>query len=193
MLAKAILSDQAFAGWLLILSAIIFCAGGMLYTGRAIWKWSAGQTHTYLVLERGFVITALLVAVLGFNLLERMLEAAGDRIMAPSGMALLLIAAAVVTVGETFFISRQGWIYASFVVFVILAFLAEALFGGSLLHTGLLPAWIGWGVILWNLGWLVILPVAKPSDMYYPWLHYIAPLVIGIGLLAFARGALKIL
>jgi hypothetical protein len=183
MFIKGVFSDQIISGWLLILSAIIFCVGGMLYTGRAIWKWPSGQTHVYLVWERGFVIAALLVAVLGFTLLERMLEAAGDRLLAPSGMALLLIAAAVITVGETFFISRQGWIYPAIVVFVVLAFLAEALFGGGLLRTGLLPAWIGWTAILWNLGWLVILPIARPAEMYYPWLHYLAPLVIGIGLL----------
>jgi hypothetical protein len=30
---------------------------------------------------------------------------------------------------------------------------------------------------------LVFLVVSKPQDMYYPWLHYIAPLLIGIALL----------
>jgi len=32
-------------------------------------------------------------------------------------------------------------------------------------------------------GWLVILPINRPQNMYYPWLHYVAPLLIGIGLL----------
>jgi hypothetical protein len=95
MVVKELPSEQIVAGWLLIASFLIFCVGGMLYTGRAIWNWTVGQTHTYLVVERGFVVSALLVAVLGFTLLERMLEATGDRILAPSGMVLLLIGAAL--------------------------------------------------------------------------------------------------
>lgn len=183
MVVKDVLSVQVVAGWLLLLSGFIFSVGGTLYTGRAIWKWPAGQTHRFLIWERGFVIAALLVAVLGLNLLEGMLEAAGDRILAPSGMALMLIGAGVSVFAETFSISRQEWIYAPTVAFVVLAFLAQALFGVALLRTGLLPAWIGWVTILWNLGWLVVLPIARPKDMYYPWLHYVAPLLIGIGLL----------
>jgi len=183
MVAKDLLSEQVVTGWLLISSVVIFLIGATLYTGRAIWKWPTGQTHRYLVWERGFVIAALVVAVLGLTLLEGMLEAAGDRILAPSGMALILIGTGVVTFGETFFISQQEWVYAPFVAFVVLAFLAQAIFGAAILLTGLLPAWIGWGTILWNLSWLVVSPIARPKDMYYPWLHYVAPLLIGIGLL----------
>ena len=183
MAANGLISGQLVAGWLLILSSLIFIVGGMLYTGRAIWKWPVGQTHRYLVWERGFVIAALLVAVLGFTILERMLEATGDSILAPSGLVLLSLGAAVVLVAEAFFVSRGEWIYAPTVVFVVLAFLAQAIFGAALLRTGLLPAWTGWATILWSLGWLVVLPIARPHDMYYPWLHYVAPLLIGIGLL----------
>ena len=183
MVAQITLSEPVASGWLLILSGIIFMAGGTLYTGRAIWKWPAGQTHRYLIWERGFVIAALLAAVLGLTLLEGMLEAAGDTILAPSGMALLLIGSAVIIMAEAYSLSRQEWIYAPTVVFVVLAFLAQALFGAALLRTGLLPGWMGWATILWNLGWLVVLPIVRPKDMYYPWLHYVAPLLIGIGLL----------
>jgi hypothetical protein len=180
---KFLLFEQVVTGWLLILSGIIFLAGGTLYGGRAIWKWPAGQTRRYLIWERGFVIAAMIVALLGFTLLEGMLEVAGDRILAPSGLALLLIGVGVATFGETLFISRQEWVYAPFVAFVVLAFLAQAGFGAALLYTNLLPMWIGWVTILWNIGWLVMLPIARPKDMYYPWLHYVAPLLIGIGLL----------
>jgi hypothetical protein len=183
MFANDFITEQVAAGWLLISSALIFLVGGVLFTGRAIWKWPVGQTHGYLVWERGFVITALLVAVLGLTLLEGILKNAGDRILAPSGLVLLLIGASVAVFGETFFISRQEWIYAPFVAFVVLAFLSQAIFGAALLRTGLLPVWIGWTTILWNLGWLVILPIVSPKDMYYPALHYVAPLLIGIGLL----------
>jgi hypothetical protein len=183
MVAKSLISEQVAAGWLLILSGLIFAVGGMLYTGRAIFKWPSAGAPAYLRWERGFVIAALLTAVLGFTLLEKLLEAAGDRMLAPSGMVILLIGAGVVIFAETFFISRQEYLYGPIVAFVVLAFLAQAVFGASILLTGLLPGWVGWATIIWNLAWLVILPVARPNDMYYPWLHYAAPLLIGIRLL----------
>lgn len=184
MVVKDFFSEPIAAGGLLILSGLIFCVGGTLYAGRAIWKWPVQQPRRYILWERGFVIAALLVAVLGLTLLEGMLETAGDSILAPSGLVLALIGASVVIFAETFAISRQEWVYAPIVVSVILAFLAQAVFGAALLRTGFLPGWIGWATILWNLAWLVILPIARPKEMYYPWLHYVAPLVIGIALLS---------
>ena len=84
---------------------------------------------------------------------------------------------------ETFGLDLQETIYAPIVVFIVLAFLGEAIFGAAILRTGLMPPWVGWTTIIWNLAWLVILPFARPQNMYYPWLHYIAPLIIGIMLL----------
>lgn len=183
MSANELAVEQDLAGWLLILSGLIFAVGGILYTGRAIWKWPAGSTPAFLRWERGFVIAALITAVMGLTLLERLLEVVGDQILAPAGMVIFLIGAVLVMVAETFSISRQERVYAPIVVFIVLAFLGQAVFGVSLLRTGFLPGWVGWTTILWCLGWLVILPIARPKDMYYPWLHYVAPLLIGISLL----------
>ena len=44
-------------------------------------------------------------------------------------------------------------------------------------------AWIGWATILWNLAWLVLLPLITPRDIYFPVLHHAMPLLIGIALL----------
>lgn len=128
-------------------------------------------------------MAAILVAALGFVLLERLLQAAGDGILAPLGLVVFLIAVVLVLTAETSSLSRQKYDYAPIVVFVILAFLGEATFGASILRTGLLPAWVGWATVIWNLGWLVILPIARPQDIYYPWLFYVAPELIGILLL----------
>jgi len=72
------------------------------------------------------------------------------------------------------------------VVMVVMLFGAEALLGGALLTTGLVPAWIGWTTVIWNLGWPVLLLIVSPGDLYYPILHAIPLLLIGISL---ARGA----
>lgn len=183
MLAKVLFSEKLAAGWILILSALIFLPAGMLFTSRAIWKWPAAQSQAYLYWERGLVMAAISAAALGLVLLDRLLEAAGDRILAPMGLAVFLIGTTLVLAAETFSLGRQEMIYAPIVAFVVLAFLGEAAFGASILRTGLLPGWVGWAAIVWNLAWLVILPIARPQDVYFPWLHYVAPLTIGITLL----------
>ena len=180
---KVLTSQQIVCGWLLILSGVIFVPGGLLYTGRAILKWPAAQSQSYLYWERGLVMAAILDATLGLVLLERLLGAAGDQILTPIGLTIFLIGTVLVLTAETLSLGRQEMIYAPIVVFVVLAFLGQAAFGAAILRTGLLPAWVGWATIIWNLAWLVILPIARPQNMYYPWLHYVAPVIIGIMLL----------
>ena len=43
---------------------------------------------------------------------------------------------------------------------------------------------VGWATIIWNPALLAAIPIFKPRDIYYPFVHYIAPLLIGITLLA---------
>jgi hypothetical protein len=52
-----------------------------------------------------------------------------------------------------------------------------------LLQTGLVANWAGWATIVWSIGALVVLSLFSPKDMYYPALHHVAPLIIGIALL----------
>lgn len=181
--AKDVISEQVVAGWLLILSGMIFVPSGLLFTGRVILKWPLAQSKSYLYWERGLVMGAVLVATLGLILLERLLENAGDRVLPPLGMTIFLIAAVLVLTAETFSLHEQEYIYTPIVAFVILAFIGQALFGAAILRTGFLPAWVGWATVIWSLAWLIILPIARPQDVYYPWLHYVAPLVIGFALL----------
>ena len=175
--------EHRIAAGLLIFSAVLFFGVGTLYAGRAIWKWPAAQTPLYLRWERGLVITDFMMSVLGFVLLTELLRNAGDTIFAQSALAIYLISAAVLVVAETTFINTGALPYPQIVAQVILAFLAQAAFGMSLLRTGLLPSWVGWATILWTLGCLVVVPITHPDDIYFPWLHYVAPLIIGIRLL----------
>lgn len=178
-----LLVERRIAANLLIVCVVVFVVAGFLYTARAIWKWPAGQTPLFLRWERGLVIAAFLISVLGFGLLENLLRNAGDTVLARSALAIYLISAAVLVVAETTFINTGALIYPQIVAQVVLAFLAQAAFGLALLQTGLLPGWVGWVTIIWNLGCLVVLPITHPDNIYFPWLHYVAPLIIGIRLL----------
>jgi hypothetical protein len=183
MFAKNILSEQIAAGWLLILGSIIFVPSGLLFSGRAIFKWPSAQSQGYLYLERGLVMACFIVSALGFVLLDKLLEAAGDRVLSSVGLTIFLIGTILVLAAETIGLGQQETVYALIVAFVILAFIGQAVFGASILRSGLLPGWVGWATIVWNLAWLVILPIARPQDVYYPWLHHMAPLLIGIALI----------
>jgi len=182
-IVATLLSERLITAILLIASLIIFTVGGMLYTGRAIWKWPVGQTIVFLRWERGFVILATLVNLCGMVLLENMLRAAGESIIARLALTTYLVGVVVVIVAELSYLHTRDWVYPQIVFYVVLAFLAQAAFGAALLRTGLVAGWAGWATILWNLVWLVVLSIAAPHNMYFPALHHVAPLIIGIALL----------
>ncbi len=180
---QSLLVERRVTAVLLILCGIVVVVAVILYMGRATWKWPAGEAPSYLLWERVFVVVALLINTMGFVLLAGMLREAGDKILAPLALVIYLLGTAVLIIAETTFIHTRAWVYPQIVFFVVVAFLAQAAFGVALLRTGLVAGWAAWATIIWNLFWLVALPIASPRDIYYPVLHYVAPLIIGIALL----------
>ena len=178
------LSTRTAAASLLVLCFVVFTFGGVLYAGRAFLKWQIDETSSHLIWERGFVIGGVLATVLGLALLEDMLRAAGEPVLSRLGMVVYLFGAVVVIVAETAYLGKRDWIYPQIVLYVVLAFLAQAAFGASLLQTGLVAGWVGWFTIIWNLACLVLLLIFSPRNIYFPVLHHAAPLIIGIALLA---------
>lgn len=176
-------TERSAAASLLIVCMIIFTVSGMLFTGRSFWKWQVAATPAYLRWERGFVIAAVLATALGLALLDDMLVAAGAGVLARIGMVTYLFGAVVVVVAETAYLSSGEWNSAQVVLYIVLAFLGQAIFGVALLQTGLVAAWAAWATIIWNLGWLLVMLIVRPREMYYPVLHHVAPLLIGIALL----------
>ena len=180
---KLFFPESLLTGMLLIFSSVIFLVAASFFTIRFILEMPVGNTPAFFLWERSLVIAALLATLLSFTLLRKVLEAAGDRMLASMALVLFLVAAILAVVAETISFPRENIVYPPIVAYVVLSFLAQAVFGMALLRTGLLPKWVGRATVIWNLGMLVFLLVTKPHDMYYPWLHYIAPLLIGIALL----------
>lgn len=177
------LSARTATASLLVLCFVVFTFGGVLFTGRAFLKWPINETSSHLLWERGLVIGGVLATVLGLALLEDMLRAAGEPVLSRLGIVAYLFGAVVVVAAETAYLGKREWIYPQIVLYVVLAFLAQAAFGASLLQTGLVASWAGWATILWNLGWLLVMLIVRPRDIYYPVLHHVAPLMMGIALL----------
>lgn len=178
------LSIRTVAASLLILCFFVFTFGGVLFAGRAFLKWPVDETSSHWVWERGFVIGGVLFTVLGLALLEEMLHTAGEAVLSQLGMVAYLFGGVLVVAAETAFLARRDWVYSRIVLYVVLAFLAQAAFGAALVQTSLVAGWVGWATIIWNLAWLPVLLIFSPRNLYYPALHHAAPLLIGIALLA---------
>lgn len=178
------LSERTVAASFLVLSFMVFAVGGVLFAGRAMWNWPVEDLSRHLIWERSSIILATLITVLGLALLEDLLREAGDTVLSQLGMVAYLFGAAIVTVAETAYLSKREWNYAQVVVYVLLALPAQAAFGAALLQTGLVAAWAGWTAVVWNLGMLLVMGIVRPRDVYYPVIHFVAPLAIGIAMLA---------
>ncbi len=182
-IANQSLSIRTVTASLLILGFAVFTIGGVLFAGRAFLKWPIEETSSYLIWERGFVIIGVLLNVVGLTLLEEMLRTAGDSFLARAGMVTYFFGAVIVVSAETAYLGKRDWLYPQIVFYVMVAFVAQAAFGAALLQTGLVAGWVGWVTIIWNMAWLLIMLIVRPRDVYYPVLHHVAPLIIGIALL----------
>ncbi|MBE2184248.1 MAG: hypothetical protein IAE89_12530 [Anaerolineae bacterium] len=178
------ISERTLSACLFVMSFFIFTIGGVLFTGRAFLGWQIEEISSHLIWERGCVITAIVTLTLGLALLEDMLHSTGTSTLALLGMVAFLLGTVVIMVAETTSISKFDWNYSQVVLYVVLAFLAQAAIGAALLQTTLVAGWVGWLTIVWNLAWLVLLLIFSRRNIYFPILHHVAPLIIGIALLA---------
>jgi hypothetical protein len=172
------------AGLLLVLGDIVVLPGLLMFTFRGGQRGGAPPSAAYYAWERGLILAAIVPTAIGFVLLEAQLEASAGRALARTGANVYLFAGVLGVTAEALSL-RLGYAqtYPLIVAYVVVTFLGQAAIGGALLQSGLLAAWIGWATILWNLVWLVVLPLITPRDIYFPALHHVAPLLIGIALL----------
>jgi hypothetical protein len=182
-------SIERAAGFFLVLGFVASLAGVVMFSIRGGPSGGAPPSHTFFVFERGFFMAAVILTAVGFVLLEGHLHNTDGRVLARTGATAYLFAGILLVAAEALSLSpgfgpgfeQRG--YALFVIYVVLAFLAQATIGGALLQSGLVAAWIGWVTIVWNLALLVVLAVITPEDIYFPIAHQIMPLLIGSALL----------
>jgi hypothetical protein len=72
------------------------------------------------------------------------------------------------------------WMFALYVVYAALGFLALAAYGISLLQVGLLPAWVGWATLIYSIVLLISLFI---QGNVLPILPYLPGVLIGVLLL----------
>lgn len=158
-----------------------------MFTGRTFWGWLTETT--FIAWERGFVIAAVLASVLGMALLEQLLHEVKTVVLARLAFVTYFVAAIVLIGAEAAFIDGRPFVSSQLILVVVLACLGQAVFGLALVRSPLVAPWAGWTTSVWNLGALVVLVLFSPQNMYYPAIHFVGPLIIGIALLAHRRTA----
>lgn len=176
-------SNQLWAGVMLLLSATLTSAGITLWLGRNLYSWSLAGSGAYLGWERGLVMAGMVTALLGLALLARLLDTPSVPAVAIVGVLLVLVGTVLGLGWEAAEMSRAPAIRAQINCYVVLALLGQAALGLALLQSGALAGWIGWFGLLLNLGALLLLPIFSPGDLYYPAIHMLMPLLVGIALL----------
>jgi hypothetical protein len=147
------------------------------------------------------LIAAVVTTALGLAMLTSVLREAGDRTLSWLGLIAFLLGAVLWVTDMAYDLSVTVWVaqnaargsaepefYAPLIlwgetlagIYNLLAFLAMAAYGAAILHTRLLPRWVGWAAIVWSVVWLgmYLLTLSAP-----PVLHQVMPLLIGIMLL----------
>lgn len=184
MADQGIWAYQRTAGALLVAAILPLALGVFLFFKRNGLQGGLPLRPGLLVWERGAILAAVVLTALGFMLLELAFHGSRGNGLGRLGASAFFFAAVLLVVAEGLGLSGSGGQpYPLIVAYVVLALLGQAALGGAILLSGLLPAWIGWAAIAWNLGWLVVLPLATRHDMYFPVLHHVTPLLIAVGLL----------
>ncbi len=181
--AMRLLNERRVSGALLIAAFVLHLGGVVLFNGREFLNWFDG-TPTLFAWERGLLIAAYGAAALGVAVLESALHQTVRAVLGRLAAAGFLMAAVLAIIAEASFLSGTAGQTALVVVMVIALLLAEAILGWSLIGSGVASPWVGWVVLVWNLGWLAVLVAAVPDDLYYPILHFLPMLLIGIGLVS---------
>jgi hypothetical protein len=185
----ALLSERRRSGALLLLGSLLGLAGIGLFTN--VYYGGAQFLPSYFIWERSLIAAAAVALLLGFARLATALRAAGEHRFAWIGLGTLALGTVVTLVveGRTIVAEQTtgaqagpGWLLLLVWTFVVLTFIGQAAFGAALLQTTLAPHWVGWLLLIWNLGWLAVMAVFSARDPYYPVLFYLGPLVLGLRL-----------
>ena len=183
---QAWLTARSLTGALLLASAALALAGILMFWFRVFLHAPFGARPGYYQWERGLIIGGVVALALGLAALNSLLRQAGDPLFSDVGLTACVIGTAMLILAEVAWLTKaglpDGLTGALARLGVVLFFLSQAAYGAAGLQTGLLPGWLGWFTVIWNIGWLAVLCRAK--DPYYPVLHFVLPILAGVLLLA---------
>ena len=175
---------ERVAGFVLVLGDVVVFPGLMMFWIRGGHRGGAPRSRAHYVWERSFIMAAVVLTAVGFVLLEGYFQTTNGLVLANIGATVYLFGGVLLVAAEALSLTfGYEKLYGLIVIYVVMASLAQAAIGGAWLQAGLLPVWIGWVTILWNIAGLVVLLLFARRDLYFPVLYHVAPLLIGIALL----------
>lgn len=184
MTGIAVWPIERWAGLMLLLGDLIVFPGLMMFWIRAGHRGGPPRSRAHYVWERGFVMSAVVPTAVGFALLANYFQGTSAFVLASVGATAYLFGGILVVAAEALGLTLgYDKVYGLIVVYVVVACLAQAAIGAALLAAGPLAAGVGWATILVNLGGLMALLLFSRQDLYFPVLHHLAPLLIGLALL----------
>jgi hypothetical protein len=209
-------NDHVVAGVLLVAGTLLFVIGAAGFSrfrssGTPTEYLNSLSAHpgTWQVAMR-FLLAGVLVTALGFGLLSAVLWNAGDHLFSVIALVSYLLGAPLWAIFQAYrvavpvgvaaeaasgaappplFAAMQTWAGWLFTVYMTLAYIAIANYGGALLATGVAPPWIGWtSVVLGSAGALSMMIGGWPriggmSLIESPIWIQVTPLLVGIFLL----------
>ena len=179
------LLERAAAACLLV-AAGANLAGVVMFTIRGGAAGGDAPTHAFLVAERSLFMAAMMLSALGFCLLDGRMQSPGAEALMRLGTIAYLAAGIVGITAETLELAGLA-VYSTIVAYVVLSFIGQAVIGGALVASTLVPRWIAWATVLWNVCWLAGLVLVSPQDVSFPILHLVMPVFIGVALIRRSR------
>jgi len=173
------------SGSLLLLGVMLVMPGLILFMNRDGQLGGQPPSHYYYVWERVFILSAVIPTSIGFMLLSDCFQNPQASILAKIGATAYLFGAVLVVAGEALSLTL-GYekVVGLFNVYVIVACLSQIAIGSAIIISGFPAAWGGWTTVIVNASGLAVLLLFSRNDLYFPILHHIAPLLIGISLLS---------
>lgn len=183
---QAWLTARAITGGLFLVSFTLVFVGILMFGLRVFLHAPFGGRPGFYQCERLLIISGFLGVALGLAGLTGLLRQAGDPLLSEIGLTAYAVGVVLLAVVEVSWLTEarlpEQFIHTLLRLFVVASFVAQAVFGSALLATGLLPGWLGWTTIIWNLAWCAVM--LRAGDPYYPFMHLQLPLLAGILLLA---------
>jgi len=171
-------------GLILVLAEVVLMPGIAMFWARGGMRGGEPPSRAYFVTERSFVMAAVILTAIGLVLLTGAMQDGAGRVLATIGATAYFFGGILVVAAEALALTLGfDKVINLIAVYVITAFLAQAVIGVALLQSGMVAAWIGWATVVWNMAWLIGFAIFRPHDIYYPFAHHTAPLLIGIALL----------
>ena len=170
------------AAELFIIAFIPVLVGGVMFSGRKQLGWATAQSRRYLYWERSFWIAGFVLLIAGFSVFAGLVQAEGENVLSRLALTGFLLGTVLIIVAEVYSLDTQGWLSYTVRLSVTLLLISQAVFGWAVLQIDLLPQWVGWATVIWNLACLV-LPL-RAKDPYFPAIHFILPLIAGVLLIS---------